>query len=292
MAKAKRTKKPIVKASSGSFFHKIGNGFKKAGRGISNFFITIAGPAKKTANNGATTLFFVVALLTILSLVTGAMLSIQLSNYIKEDEMEVSLTHNIREELEMFSCEYRNWAGDITVKGAHGQKVIAPGTSVDYTIYLRNSEGAALDYQIIPEVSYTSEIAVPIVFRLMDDQGNYVIGDAATWLTVSQMQGKMHSDTLLKGETTEYYFQWKWAFESGNDQYDTWLGEIANEKDLGVKVSLTLSATENTQIGEQGGVEQEFDFELGNVILNGASFLLSLVACVFVTIMFVKRTKR
>lgn len=227
----------------------------------------------------------VVSFLTVAS---AALLTARLIDYTSKDDKEVLLQSNFDEQLDLFSIQYENEKGDIVVSGSEGQKVIAPGTSVDYTIRLRNKDKSAIDYELIPEVSYESEYAVPIVVRMLDNDGNYIIGDAKTWATVEEVEGIVENKTLLKGESTEYVFQWKWDYESGDDEYDTFLGSIANEENVGVSVKLDLRAEANTSVGANGGVMKS---GLGDIIAAGGAFVLLSGAVTVMIIYLVKRRK-
>ena len=87
------------------------------------------------------------AILLILTILVSTLLAIRLVDYIKIDEREVLLKSNSDAEVELFSIEYKNLTGEITVSSIDGTNVVAPGTSVDYTIYLRNKDSVAIDYR-------------------------------------------------------------------------------------------------------------------------------------------------
>jgi hypothetical protein len=161
----------------------------------------------------------VLAILSILTVLSGVLLSIRLVQYIKIDDKELRLTTNMDAEFELFSVEYANDAGEITVSGTEGQAVVAPGTSVECTIRLRNADKIALDYVLSPEVTRTSDYHIPIMIRMLDINLNYLIGDEKTWVPIEELTGLSVEQTLVRGESTEYYFQWKWEFESGRGRF-------------------------------------------------------------------------
>ena len=221
----------------------------------------------------------VLIILIFLTVVSAILLAIRLVNYIKIDDREVLLQSGLDTELDIFSVEYKNATGEITVKGMDGQKVVAPGTSVDYTIHLRNKDKVALDYELIPSVSYTSEHVVPVLVRMLDDDGNYIIGDAKTWVAIHDIGEVSDAATLVKGESTEYVFQWKWEFESGDDSYDTSLGNLPTDANVGVSVKMELYATANTAIGINGGVWRS---GLGEILFAALVFILLLIAIILI----------
>lgn len=230
----------------------------------------------------------VLGILALLTVVSATLLTVRLIDYITRDDKEVLLQSNFDSQLELFSVQYENESGEITVSGAEGKKVVAPGTSVDYTIRLRNKDKVAIDYALIPNVSYTSEFSVPILVRMLDDDEKYVIGDAKTWATVEEIKTISEQKTLLKGESAEYVFQWKWEFESGDDEYDTFLGSIADAKNVGIFVKLDLHAEANTEIGANGGIMKS---GLGNIIVAGASLAFLIAAVTLMIIYIVKKRK-
>ena len=230
----------------------------------------------------------VIAILSVLTVLSGTLLSVRLVDYIKVDDNEVRLTSNMDAAFDLFSVQYENGSGEITVSGADGQKVVAPGTNVEYTIRLRNADKTALDCKLIPRVRYTSDYKVPILVRMLDTEHNYIIGDEKTWVTVEEIGEISAEKTLVEGESTEYYFQWKWEFESGNDAYDTEIGNAAAKQDLVLEVNFTVEAEANTEIGSNGGVIKS---GLGDIVTAGASIVLLGSALALNVVVLIKKRK-
>ena len=226
-------------------------------------------------------------ILILLTLLSAILLTIRLINYISVDDREVMLESGFDKPLDIFSVQYKNSSGEITVSGMDGQKVVAPGTAVDYTIRLRNKDKTAIDYELVPTVTFTSEHVIPIEVRMLDYDGNYIIGDAKTWVAASELTAVSDSRTLVKGESAEYIFEWRWEFESGNDEYDTFLGDIPNAENVGLTVKFELHAEANTDIGANGGVIKS---GLGDIIIPGIAFILLIVAIVLL-IIYLKKKK-
>lgn len=242
----------------GSFFAKVGKALKTAAIATGNYLKTRPGIA--------------VALLTVLTISSTVALSVQLYNFTRIDEREVLLTSDFEKKLDLFSVYYENDSGDVTVSGLdEGQKLIAPGTKVEYTIRLRNKDNVAIDYTLIPDLSYTSEHSVPILFRMVDDDGNYIIGDAKTWVTIEELGKISETRTLGKNESMEYVFEWKWEFESGDDEYDTMLGILATRENVGASVKFDLLAEANTSVDANGGV---ISSGIGELIFIGVAIVV------------------
>ena len=247
-----------------------------------------------TANQNSRNLFTkgvlgtALIILIILTVISAILLTVRLVEYIKVDDREVMLESDLDKTLEIFSVQYENASGEITVSGMDGQKVVAPGTAVDYTIRLRNKDNIAIDYELLPTVIFASEHVIPIEIRMLDYDGNYIVGDAKTWVAVSELAEISDRRTLVRGESTEYIFEWKWDFESGDDEHDTFLGSIANAENVGLTVKLDLHTEANTDVGINGGVMAS---GLGEIFLIGLMFIL-LIAALMLLIIYVVRKRK
>lgn len=247
--------------------------------------MNISYPQKRYARGVLGTVLGFIAALTVLSAV---LLAVRLVDYVKRDDREIQLKSDFAERLDIFAVQYHNASGEITVSGADEQRVIAPGTREEYTLRLRNADGIAVDYELASHVSYTSEHVIPIRFRMIDSEGNYLIGDAKTWIAIEDMASYTVNGTLVKGDRTEYIFEWKWDYESGDDDYDTFLGSLAREEDFGVEVSFDLRAEANTAIGANGGVRES---GLGDIIVAAVALAFLIASVTLMIIYIVKKYK-
>lgn len=217
------------------------------------------------------TFWSALAILTILLILSAIVLFIRLHDYVKVDDREISLRSSMDDSLDVFAMEYRNDQGEITIQGNDGEKVVAPGTDVEYTLRLRNTDTIALDYTFLPELEYLSQYHLPIVIRLLNHEDEYVIGNETTWVPLSDIQQVECQGTLMKNETAEYVFQWKWPFESGNDSYDSFLGSLTNDTKVGVNLSFNIHAEANTDIAANGGI---FQSPIGTILVISILFIL------------------
>lgn len=225
-----------------------------------------------------------IAILFVLLILSLIVLCIRIGEFSKHDDREVMLKSNMDADLDIFSVIYRNSTGEITVEGVDGEKVIAPGTAVDYTVRLRNKDKIAIDYTLTTEVGFLSEHEIPVNFRLIDPDDNYLAGDAKTWADVKALSNVSHSDTIERGGSAEYIFQWKWPFESGDDAYDTFLGNIS-DKDVAIKVTFTIHAEANTSLEANGGFWQS---GMGRTVLWIIFFILLLIAIILLLLSLIK----
>lgn len=232
-----------------------------------------------------------VTLLSVATVTSGVMLSSQLVDYAYLDEREIKLASNLYEQFDVFSAEYQNESGEISVSGLDGKKVIAPGTSAEYTLYFRNTDEVAIDLWMTPKASLVGEMTIPLSFRMLDSERAYVLGDEETWVALADvneaMEGQPITQTLRKGESTEYHIQWKWDFESGDDAHDTALGSQSGS--IGVTMALDLKAEANLAIAENGGV---WESGVGEIIVTSVSFVGLGAASASIIIALLKRRRR
>lgn len=228
------------------------------------------------------------SILVILLIISIVILGIRLNDYTKVDDREVSLRSTMDETFNVFGMEYKNDVGEITVKGYDGEKIIAPGTDVEYTLRIRNTDKVALDYHFSPKVNLTSEHKLPIVIRLLDPEDKYVIGNETTWVALDEIGDVTCSGTLIKNQTAEYVFQWKWPYESGDDAYDSFLGTATDTDDIGVNISFDLHSQANADAKYNGGF---FKSMAGNVTIL-VIILLLLIAVITLLIIYVINKSR
>jgi flagellar basal body-associated protein FliL len=232
------------------------------------------------------TFWVAMVILVILLLLSLVVLGIRLSEYAHVDNREVMLKSNMDTELDIFAVQYENASGDIIVSSLDGQKVVAPGTTLEHTIRFRNADSRELDYEIVPEVKYTSEYKIPLLIRMVDTELNYLIGDEKTWVRIEDIEAASAPDTLPIGGSDEFYFQWKWDYETGNDAYDTELGNAAKTQDIGVEVSLAIHA----EITAEGGPDDiVMRSKLGHIIILIVICVLLLTSIILTTIVIIKR---
>ena len=227
-------------------------------------------------------LCILITIFLMLSVLSGVLLSVRLTDYIKIEGKEVQLTSDLDTEFDLFSVQYESGSGEITVSGADGTNVIAPGTSAEYTIHLKNVDEAAIDYRMIPKITFASDLSLPILIRMTDGQGAYIIGDADRWASVKDIARFTETGTLYRGESAKYRFEWKWEFEARNDQYDTLLGSEANRKDVGVKVNFTVL----TEAGAEPGKVKP---TLGYIVGVGAAFFVLFSFGVYTAVILARR---
>lgn len=195
---------------------------------------------------GAVALAVLVIIVIILLALSIIMLGSRLFEMTTRDRYAVDLGMETDDggprELELFRIRYRNEDGEITVEGLDRQKVVAPGTQVDYDVRLRNSDSVVVDFVMVPEVEFLTDDPVPVRFKIMDTYGNYLAGSEDEWADPLSLNDLEHKGSVHPGEVFTYHITWLWEFE-GDDEYDTYLGNVTGNKRPGISVSLTTEST-------------------------------------------------
>lgn len=158
-------------------------------------------------------------------------------------------------QVEIFRISYVNGEQVITVKSDNGDKVIAPGTENSYTFKLKNTGNVALDYTVEVDAYFTpADIEIPITGRLNRYDGKWVVGGKDEYVKVPVLDTAEDNGTLGAGKYTYYTLDWLWPFESGNDELDTMLGNLATEQDLVFTLVIKTSATESDNPYDDSGI--------------------------------------
>ena len=198
-----------------------------------------------------TLLWILLILFLLLFLLTSVILGSRLYGLATRDKYSVDLGMGTDGEIELFKIEYENASGDITVQGVNGENVVAPGTTVDYAIRLRNrEEDCIIDFVMTPNVRFLNGEEVPIRFKLMDNYGNWLLGSDTEWVNFDGLNNLVHRGSIHPGEVFTYYLTWEWIFEVSDEQnaYDTYLANQNGEILPGVEVSFTTESTANPAV--------------------------------------------
>lgn len=202
----------------------------------------------KQKKRRGTWLLIVLLIVLILFLLSTIVLGSRLYEMATRDQYTVDLGMGEPEGIiELFRIEYENEHGEITVQGVNADNVVAPGTTVNYDIRLRNNDDVVIDFAMIPTVEFLSDDEVPVEFKVIDSYGNYILGDENTWVTPDDMNGLYHKGSIHPGEVFTYHVSWQWVFEVSGEQdvYDTYLGNQDGEILPGVAVGITTESVAN-----------------------------------------------
>lgn len=212
----------------------------------------LLGAKNKEKKQRGTGFIVIIAVVLILFLVSTVLLGSQLYEVATRDRHTVNMTVGEAGEIELFDIRYSNESGEITVQGVNADNVVAPGTSVDYDIRLRNNEDYVIDFVMLPHVQFLTEDDIPIRFKLKDDHGNYLLGDENTWAYSDSVNAVEHRGQIHPGEVFTYHLTWQWVFENGEDQdaYDTYLANLDGAVVPGVTMGISTEATANMSVSK------------------------------------------
>ena len=162
--------------------------------------------------------------------------------------------------VEIFRFSYSNDSGEVTVHSQSGHKLLAPGTSNTYRFALHNTGNVSLDYTVEMEAYFsTPEYPIPVDVRVTDWQGAYLAGSQEQMDDVMALNAVRQSGTVAAGNVYPYELEWAWPYESGNDEYDTMLGNLAVEDDLTLTVVIRTMAQYSEDPDKPGGTPQTGD---------------------------------
>lgn len=145
--------------------------------------------------------------------------------------------------VDIFKIAYENGEAVVTVDGM-GDKVIAPGTGNEYTFYLKNTGNVMLDYTLEIEAFFTPDTQpIPVEARLKGYDGTYLLGAKDIWADVLELNQVKDEASISVNRYAYYTLEWQWPYESGDDAYDTLLGNMAVNEDLTLTIVIKTVAT-------------------------------------------------
>lgn len=168
------------------------------------------------------------------------------------DEGEFRLVHSKK----IFCSSYKNGKGKVTVLSDDGKKVIAPGTSWNYSFSLHNDKSIKLRYTMRMEAvveGLDKGLTLPVVSRVKGPRG-WLTKDGANYTPVMDLNKVVENGVLSPNTIADYKLSWQWPFESGDDELDTLLGDTAaNDHDITLYINIYVYACEETDEEVQGG---------------------------------------
>ena len=191
-------------------------------------------------------LVLILLLILLLFLLSCYMLGSRLYDMATREKYVVNMVADEDTEISIFKIEYSEETGDVTVSGMDGEDVVAPGTENEYMLRLKNDDSVDIRYVLTAGQSFYTDDEVPLMIRLVDEHGNYLIGGDKEWAKIKELNNLIYKGKLSVGQVESLYFQWKWDFE-GDDEYDTYLGNLTGEDTAGVNVAFWLDCSGEAQ---------------------------------------------
>ncbi len=202
------------------------------------------------------------------------------------------------EKVDIFKSEYVNGQNQTTVVSQKGDDVFAPGAQTEYSFCMYNDGNMALSYEL--GFSFTLKIAgletdvesFPLSIRLSDTNGKYIVGSETQWVTLQADEIGAYKSILGANSYEQFNLEIEWKFE-GNDQLDTFFGNVAEESTVQLSFNIHTYAEEHYNPAEQGGVivnegVDYNEYEFGGMIRwEWFLILLALLAiCVLYLVVF------
>ena len=167
--------------------------------------------------------------------------------------------------VNIFKTAYKNGNEEFTVVSNNGDKVFAPGTATSYKFTAQNSGNMAVDYTI--DLGFVLKAGgakmdltnFPISVRLTNTSGDYLIGSKESFVPVEKAILSTYADVLGAYSYETYELEIYWPYESGNDSFDTFLGDLSAEKEVWLTMELDFYAFESLDATAQGGVQIEVE---------------------------------
>ena len=177
-------------------------------------------------------------------------------------------------QVNIFSAEYKNGAGETTVLSQDGTKLIAPGTQTTYKFTMQNNGNMAVVYETDLDFIFkiggerVTDYEFPLIVRLVNDKGEYIIGNETEWVQVTKAALARHPGVLGANSYETFELQLKWEFDGGNDALDTLYGDMSVEQGISLTMQINTYAEEALDPTLQGGtkVEVEGTEEYGGTI--------------------------
>lgn len=150
-------------------------------------------------------------------------------------------------EIQVFHAEYGE-NGEITVKSAAGDRVVAPGTENQYDLYVRNVGEVPIRYELEAQSFLTvvidgEEVQIPVDASFSNPNDSYLLGAENSLEHLGGLDGVKDSQGLSANRQAKYTLTWGWPYD-GDDEFDTLLGNLAAEgEELTVKVAFNVTAS-------------------------------------------------
>ncbi len=231
---------------------------------------------KKKNKLGLIIKILVIILLLLLLLSLGILL-IRIADFLPNDrdiifiepklpDVEVSDDEVIWEtntDINIFRTREVNESGQVVVESSNGENIIAPGMEGSYRFYIKNKGNIALDSKTVLGVEFIAEnldydySKLPIEIRFVNYQGKDLTGKG--WVSVDEVDTCIDELTLGKNRYVYYTLEWRWLFETGDDAFDTLLGNLSVDSKVELTVNIAVSATQSDDYDADGGLDSGLD---------------------------------
>lgn len=209
------------------------------------------------------------------------------SGFIVSDDKTVWGTET---NVDIFKVTYENGEGVVTAESFNGEKIVAPGTENSYTFKLKNNSGSYITYTLNVDAFITpGDEMIPIESRISRYDGKWIVGGEDSWVDVPTLDTAADEGALSPGRYTYYTLDWCWPFE-GNDELDTYLGNLAEEEDITITIVISTTAVSHID-GEPEMEEGLIPPDTGDNSILSLWISLAVGAAVFLIIIIIYRIR-
>lgn len=191
-------------------------------------------------------------------------------------------TWEMQSTIEIFKISYENGEKVITVASDNEDKVIAPGTKNSYTFKLKNTSNVAMDYDLQVKTSVSpSNLEIPLEGKINRFDGKWIFGNKENYDVMNGFKMMSDSYTLGAGKFSYYTLDWQWPFD-GNDELDTYLGNLSVDEEIVYAIEIHTVATASVDPNDDGGIQStpntgDNSQILLYAIIGGVAFILILI---------------
>lgn len=100
---------------------------------------------------------------------------------------------------------------------------------------------------------------IPLSARLYDYKQNYLLGEKDAWAGFERLNDITHEAVLAANSISYYTLEWQWPYESGNDPFDTMLGNISVDRELVLSAKIEITARLSDDYGAAEGIPDTGD---------------------------------
>lgn len=192
--------------------------------------------------------------------------------------------------VDIFKVTYENGEGVVTAESFNGEKIVAPGTENSYTFKLKNNSLSYITYTLNVDAFITpGDEMIPIESRISRYDGKWIVGGEDSWVDVPTLDTAEDEGALSPGRYTYYTLDWCWPFE-GNDELDTYLGNLAEEEDITITIVISTTAVLHID-GEPEMEEGLIPPDTGDNSILSLWISLAVGAAIFLIIIIIYRIR-
>lgn len=192
--------------------------------------------------------------------------------------------------VDIFKVAYENGEGVVTAESFNGEKIVAPGTENSYTFKLKNNSGSYITYTLNVDAFITpGDEMIPIESRISRYDGKWIVGGEDSWVDVPTLDTAADEGALSPGRYTYYTLDWCWPFE-GNDELDTYLGNLAEKEDITITIVISTTAVSHID-GEPEMEEGLVPPDTGDNSILSLWISLAVGAAIFLIIIIIYRIR-